>query len=34
MAIRKGEELAAGGHAPIATLGPLIHNPQEVKRLE
>lgn len=34
MAIRKGEELAGSGHAPIATLGPLIHNPQEVKRLE
>ncbi len=33
-AIRKGEELVGSGHAPIATLGPLIHNPQEVKRLE
>ena len=34
MAIRKGEELVKSGHAPLATLGPLIHNPQEVKRLE
>ena len=34
MAIQKGEELVRSGHVPIATLGPLIHNPQEVKRLE
>lgn len=34
MAIQKGEELVKSGHVPIATLGPLIHNPQEVKRLE
>lgn len=34
MAIQKGEELVKNGHVPIATLGPLIHNPQEVKRLE
>ena len=34
MAIQKGEELDKSGHVPIATLGPLIHNPQEVKRLE
>ena len=34
MAIKKGEELVRAGHVPLATLGPLIHNPQEVKRLE
>ena len=34
MAIQKGEELVKSGHVPIATLGPLIHNPQEVKRLD
>lgn len=34
MAIQKGEELVKSGHVPIATLGPLIHNPQEVRRLE
>lgn len=34
MAIQKGEELAKARRKPIATLGPLIHNPQEVKRLE
>ena len=34
MAIQKGEELVRAGHVPLATLGPLIHNPQEVKRLE
>ncbi len=34
MAIQKGEELVQEGYAPIATLGPLIHNPQEVQRLE
>ncbi len=33
-AINKGEELIAEGNGPIATLGPLIHNPQEVARLE
>ena len=33
-AIRKGEELAESKREPIATLGPLIHNPQEVARLE
>ena len=34
MAIKKGEELVRAGHVPLVTLGPLIHNPQEVKRLE
>lgn len=34
MAIQKGEELAKERKVPIVTLGPLIHNPQEVKRLE
>ena len=33
-AINKGEKMATEGNLPIATLGPLIHNPQEVKRLE
>ena len=33
-AIEKGEELAAENRGAIATLGPLIHNPQEVGRLE
>lgn len=33
-AINKGEKMAREGNLPIATLGPLIHNPQEVKRLE
>ena len=32
MAIQKGEELAKDRKVPIVTLGPLIHNPQEVKR--
>lgn len=33
-AINKGEKLIEEGKGPIATLGPLIHNPQEVARLE
>lgn len=33
-AITKGEELIKKGHGPIATWGPLIHNPQEVNRLD
>lgn len=33
-AINKGEKLIEEGKGPIATLGPLIHNPQEVSRLE
>ncbi len=33
-AINKGEKMAKERKLPIATLGPLIHNPQEVKRLE
>lgn len=33
-AINKGEKLIQEGKGPIATLGPLIHNPQEVARLE
>lgn len=33
MAIQKGEELVKAGQGPVATLGPLIHNPQEVSRL-
>ena len=33
-AINKGEKLIDEGKGPIATLGPLIHNPQEVARLE
>lgn len=33
-AINKGEKLIKEGKGPIATLGPLIHNPQEVARLE
>lgn len=33
-AINKGEKLIEEGEGPIATLGPLIHNPQEVARLE
>lgn len=33
-AIQKGEELVKNGYTSIATLGPLIHNPQEVERLE
>ena len=33
-AIKKGEKLIEEGKGPIATLGPLIHNPQEVGRLE
>ncbi len=33
-AIEKGEKLIADEKGPIATLGPLIHNPQEVGRLE
>ncbi len=33
MAIQKGEELIQAGEGPVATLGPLIHNPQEVGRL-
>lgn len=32
-AIQKGEELIKEGLGPVATLGPLIHNPQEVDRL-
>ena len=32
-AVEKGEELIREGLGPIATLGPLIHNPQEVERL-
>lgn len=32
--INKGEKLIEEGKGPIATLGPLIHNPQEVSRLE
>ncbi len=34
MAIQKGEELVKSGQGPIATLGPLIHNPQEIARLD
>lgn len=34
MAIQKGEELIQKGQGPIATLGPLIHNPQEINRLD
>ena len=34
MAIQKGEELIRAGEGPVATLGPLIHNPQEVSRLD
>lgn len=33
-AIEKGEALIHEGTGPIATFGPLIHNPQEVQRLE
>lgn len=33
MAIQKGEQLIATHQGPVATLGPLIHNPQEVNRL-
>lgn len=33
-AIEKGEALVKDGKGPIATYGPLIHNPQEVARLE
>jgi small subunit ribosomal protein S1 len=33
-AISKGEKLIEEGKGSIATLGPLIHNPQEVARLE
>lgn len=33
-AIEKGEALIAEGQGPIASYGPLIHNPQEVHRLE
>ncbi|MDO4281840.1 MAG: bifunctional 4-hydroxy-3-methylbut-2-enyl diphosphate reductase/30S ribosomal protein S1 [Peptococcaceae bacterium] len=33
-AINKGEKLIEEGKGPIATLGPLIHNPQEVARLK
>ena len=33
-AIQKGERLIEDKKGPIATLGPLIHNPQEVERLE
>lgn len=33
-AIEKAEQLIEDGQGPLATLGPLIHNPQEVSRLE
>lgn len=33
-AIKKGEEIISKDPNPIATLGPLIHNPQEIARLE
>lgn len=33
-AIEKGEALIAEGQGPIASYGPLIHNPQEVGRLQ
>lgn len=33
-AIEKGEKLIADNIGPIATLGPIIHNPQEVGRLQ
>ena len=32
-AINRGQDLIKAGQGPIATLGPLIHNPQEVARL-
>jgi len=33
-AIAQGEEMVKTNDVPIASLGPLIHNPQEIKRLE
>ncbi|MGI6226056.1 MAG: bifunctional 4-hydroxy-3-methylbut-2-enyl diphosphate reductase/30S ribosomal protein S1 [Peptococcales bacterium] len=33
-AIAKGEELISGGQDSLASLGPLIHNPQEIERLK